>query len=838
MTISADQTNHSGSATSSRVSPKSSDVTSSSRSRGPVTLLLDLFSSVRFGIILLVLLFIYMAIGSAGLVYPVGVNIFSADAWVHRQVRQHRLLEMTEFEWFHWWPFDVLITLIAVCLVVTTLRRIRFSVVNLGVWMIHTGIVILIIGSLVYFGTKVEGDTPVSRRVLVMNVVDDQGDPVGEERLLVPFPGNSIQIGDDSAPVTISVLGTDPNWELLSGDDAGTRVFSVNLMVDGFETRFVRQVLAGYPEFTEDLVNTGGAEQPMQRAVKVTGERLVEPTLKVSLQYAPQDEFYLSEALSKNWALYLRDKGTTRWIERPVPASTPLRPDKTGVPLYNDYVADASSVFMVGRRTAGEDPLAVRVPSVSPNDPLAGTDLMIDSYLRYAQMRTRLEPGTADDPLNPIIDVSLSSPGIPTSTTRLEAFDPERAKAEDGVLAFKFITEEARFESLQKPGTITVSIPTLGITETRTVDSFGDGRPWLLEDGTYRVMLSGKQDDLTLDQATVSVLFADITTPSGSFRRWVFDDPTLTRDIDPDDPEASPAESGIQDDSITVTYTPGSGSARLLFVAGPEPERLRAILRIGTTEPRVLPITTGDPIKLQEKLFLTVDEYFPRAVATDAPMIVPSNQRERDMGNLYSWVRASATGIKPTWLQFQKYPFEGPSDLLGRFKSLYAPTMLRVQSADGTWKDVEMVFSRERVALTDPVALETFELETYIGGYSDGGGSIRDYRSILRFDDDGTWGEPLPVSMNKPVEHAGLWFFQSQWDPPIAASRNGGLPSKGLGYTVLGVGNRNGVYTQLLGCVIAVIGMIYAFYVKPLIKRRRRERVLAGLAVTAQSGGS
>ncbi len=520
------------------------------------------------------------------------------------------------------------------------------------------------------------------------------------------------------------------------------------------------------------------------------------------------------------------------------PASTPLRPDKTGVPLYNDYVADASSVFMVGRRTAGEDPLAVRVPSVSPNDPLAGTDLMIDSYLRYAQMRTRLEPGTADDPLNPIIDISLSSPGIPTSTTRLEAFDPERAKAEDGVLAFKFITEEARFESLQKPGTITVSIPTLGITETRTVDSFGDGRPWLLEDGTYRVMLSGKQDDLTLDQATVSVLFADITTPSGSFRRWVFDDPTLTRDIDPDDPEASPAESGIQDDSITVTYTPGSGSARLLFVAGPEPERLRAILRIGTTEPRVLPITTGDPIKLQEKLFLTVDEYFPRAVATDAPMIVPSNQRERDMGNLYSWVRASATGIKPTWLQFQKYPFEGPSDLLGRFKSLYAPTMLRVQSADGTWKDVEMVFSRERVALTDPVALETFELETYIGGYSDGGGSIRDYRSILRFDDDGTWGEPLPVSMNKPVEHAGLWFFQSQWDPPIAASRNGGLPSKGLGYTVLGVGNRNGVYTQLLGCVIAVIGMIYAFYVKPLIKRRRRERVLAGLAVTAQSGGS
>ena len=292
------------------------------------------------------------------------------------------------------------------------------------------------------------------------------------------LPGNSIQIGDEGSPVTISVLGTDPDWELLSGDDAGSRVFSVNLMVDGFEQRFVRQVLAGYPEFTEDLINTGDAEQPMQRAIKVTGERLLEPTLKISLQYAPQDEFYLSEALSKNWAVYLREKGTSRWIERPVPASTPLSPDKRGVPLYNDYVADSSSVFMVGnRRLQHEDPLSVRVPSVSPDDPLAGTDLFIDSYLRYAQMQTRLEPGAVEDPLNPVIDISLSSPGAPTSSVRLEAFDPELAKAENGVLSFKYITEESRFETLQTPATITVSIPALGIDETRTLDSLADGKP-------------------------------------------------------------------------------------------------------------------------------------------------------------------------------------------------------------------------------------------------------------------------------------------------------------------------------------------------------------------------
>ena len=42
---------------------------------------------------------------------------------------------------------------------------------------------------------------------------------------------------------------------------------------------------------------------------------------------------------------------------------------------------------------------------------------------------------------------------------------------------------------------------------------------------------------------------------------------------------------------------------------------------------------------------------------------------------------------------------------------------------------------------------------------------------------------------------------------------------------MLGVGNRNGGGVQLAGCCLAVIGMIYAFYVKPTIKRRRQQAV-------------
>ena len=79
------------------------------------------------------------------------------------------------------------------------------------------------------------------------------------------------------------------------------------------------------------------------------------------------------------------------------------------------------------------------------------------------------------------------------------------------------------------------------------------------------------------------------------------------------------------------------------------------------------------------------------------------------------------------------------------------------------------------------------------------------------------------MSVNAPVEHQGYWYFQAQWDPPDEPRFEGDVSSAGLNYTVLGVGNRNGVYIQLLGCAIAVAGMIYAFYVKPILKQRRRQ---------------
>ena len=84
--------------------------------------MLNVIISIWTGLTLLAILFVYSSVGSA-------VPAF----------RQLPPFEMTEFEWFTWWPFELLVALICLTLVVTTLRRIPLRPVNYGVWMIHGG---------------------------------------------------------------------------------------------------------------------------------------------------------------------------------------------------------------------------------------------------------------------------------------------------------------------------------------------------------------------------------------------------------------------------------------------------------------------------------------------------------------------------------------------------------------------------------------------------------------------------------------------------------------------------------------------------------------------------
>jgi hypothetical protein len=166
------------------------------------------------------------------------------------------------------------------------------------------------------------------------------------------------------------------------------------------------------------------------------------------------------------------------------------------------------------------------------------------------------------------------------------------------------------------------------------------------------------------------------------------------------------------------------------------------------------------------------------------------------------------------WLPYHHYPFESGTEAVRRFQ--YRPTI--VQLPDG--RLVEMMFSRRKAPLGSTIALDSFEVDSHLGGFTGRTASILNWRSIITPLDG--LNESIAVSVNDPQQHGGLWFFQSQWDPPDAAS-------PGLNYTVLGVGNRRGVFQMLFGCCLAVSGMIWAFYVKPMIKRKRQLAVVEGM---------
>ena len=99
---------------------------------------LGLLCSIWFGISLMAVLFVYCSIGSAGI--PLSVAFWEPGTWY--PLREHRLLEMTEYEWFNWWPFFTLLGLLGVNMAVVTIRQIPLTAVNAGVWMIHTGILV------------------------------------------------------------------------------------------------------------------------------------------------------------------------------------------------------------------------------------------------------------------------------------------------------------------------------------------------------------------------------------------------------------------------------------------------------------------------------------------------------------------------------------------------------------------------------------------------------------------------------------------------------------------------------------------------------------------------
>jgi hypothetical protein len=135
---------------------------------------------------------------------------------------------------------------------------------------------------------------------------------------------------------------------------------------------------------------------------------------------------------------------------------------------------------------------------------------------------------------------------------------------------------------------------------------------------------------------------------------------------------------------------------------------------------------------------------------------------------------------------------------------------------------LQLQLGNTRRQLPARISLNRFELIPYPGGDANNPRSLMlDFRSTLTVDDLDSGEQTIDVAhMNHPVYfRGGDWlFFQAAYD------------GENHQWTQLGVGNRPGVRIMILGCVMIFVGLAYAFYAKPLVIRRMKQRALAKAA--------
>jgi hypothetical protein len=527
--------------------------------------------------------------------------------------------------------------------------------------------------------------------------------------------------------------------------------------------------------------------------------------------------------MNKSWALYVRevaDDGPPRpWVERPI----------EGLPLYNDYVADLEDVWLAGAQGPRRPrPLHVEIPPADASrDPLGDATVVARSYLRYAFMDTRRRMGSGI--FDPAVDVRLEAADGRRQEHQLVAFDAAQRSREQGQLVFEWIDDPGRIDTLLevREPVLKISVPEASVeieAQVRQTTRLNPDLPFAQIEGTgYSYRVQFLQDGLGLSSGEViSVAVVEIKSADRTFVRWVCDDPSKTRDLPGSDTaEAAHGQTLETDPNIDMEYLPGAHPAAVTIVGGPGEQDLQLVLASGGAEPQVRDLAVGRPVDLGSGIALTVTQYAARTSMETRPAIVPLAQRDRDFRAQLAMIQvelAGSHGVESHWLPFHHWPIRDPSQSL---RGAYRPT--EVVLGDG--RRVELMFSRQRGKLPSPAILEDFILDTHIGGFTGQNLSVLNWTSEVRFRDGDGWSEIEHVSVNDPKENGGYWYFQAQWDPPDPQRGYGGL-----NFTVLGVGNRHGVNVMLLGCCLSVLGMIYAFYVKPVIKRRRQQAVYAEVA--------
>ncbi|MCA9272189.1 MAG: hypothetical protein KDA31_04000 [Phycisphaerales bacterium] len=700
-----------------------------------------------------------------------GLRLFASfvERYASTTIRRLPAFEMTELEFYAWWPMRAMLMLFTLNLIVATIRRIEFKFVNLGVLTVHTGIVLIALGSVYYQMFKQEGDA-----------------------LLLAGGALQGQIGTGPGPAQAAFYDReDPALWIHAGMD--------------WQQRRIKDL----PRYNDYSLNA------------FTGETIHDLV-------APQNEE--TDAPERTLSV---DLNTTR----PLTGTDDLSFKVVGFASYAEQSQRWQRVEPA-RPEGQRQPM--RLVYLVAHD-LAGTGEPDEEGRRMLWFA--LAPGDAVSMMHetPEIAVEYAIGMDPERWNDLKTQLPIGAPA--GLVVE---IPEANYKSVMSPR-VGERTPVGNTGWHLTLQQIAPEPPFPIVTPGY-------------EGAKSSIAFVRLEPPLGEpFVRWVYHRfPEISQDLleqasadgrpmrrDPDRRvrvgfvDATKLQVYFNEDAATglvdaIVRTPGGVEVREGLAPG---SRLR------------------EPVP---RLSFDLADRWDDARQVEVPVVVPEEQRDGTMVGTYDKAmiavevaQQSSGWSEVVWLPFCKY-----TDVT----SLRASSQRALDLPDG--RRISLVFGRVQHRLPGfQLRMLDFKMLSY-----DHRGSPRDYQTLVRVEStDGSFESYDHVTrLNAPLKAPFLWssargfaanfvgeivshlsprqykFSQAGWD------RSGWEQSQQLvdqgvierpraNFTILGVGNNPGIHVIALGGVLMGVGTPWAFYIKPWLLRRQRDKLKAQHADQTQS---
>ncbi|MCA9243571.1 MAG: hypothetical protein KDA32_06430 [Phycisphaerales bacterium] len=738
------------------------------------------FSSVRVGVVFLFLVLVYACVFSA---LP--------------QVRG--ALEMTEMQAFSHWLFTALIVLTCTSVTVVSVARIRWRLINLGVLTVHSGLLVLAIGAMLYFGTKIEGDVPLrTPRIELISTI-------GSQRIIGQVP---IKTGESWS-----------NFMPAFGGQVSVEVTDVQRGANG--------------EFQSvELGATQGAEAQSITLTPNQPAAALGASLRVRMREFPAESRFFDR---EHAAMFFRPANGPQWVMVPLP----------GLPIFrerfleSDYaITDTTGTVVHSQRTSPHfDLWGMSVPTgwfeqwrmpIQVTPPTAPFAVEITGFLPYIAGMRKTAVADPQGAVNPALRVQLTDmmSGQAIEHTLFAASPTQSFVAMTPPLEFRWVEDDGALQAVTRPlagpHELTIHVDDPPVDMTVPVDVGAEiaveGTPY-----TVRVQQFFPQWPLMspgFESAVSPAALVEVTNGDTHFTRTVIQRfPDLSQDIDA---SGMRKRDGLLDPKIQLRYRT-SGMGWLMLCCTPEMAdrgevTLAAFQPDGSVDARVLKSGEMSSTRIaRAPIGVTVGGVMRSAREVEVPVVEPTATRRPNVGvRSMSAVRLRFTKPGDTsgwseerWANFSSYP-----DLDSDGITVQPP------GVDQPW---EIVYSRVAHDLKVDL-LPGALIVNFFPGRRVAESWRSDFTVVPR---SGAPAYPGNVETNRTFTVGPWTLFQSS-----AANDH-------WSFTVLGVGSRLGVWPMTFGCVMITLGCLFAFYVKPVLRKRAaeamREKVTAGSGARAGS---